>query len=193
MLKFFVMPPRTSMINKFLLFTSAFLFCSIVSFAHAEEKLMNDKMSLALKKFNPRFETWKPTDYSPVVQKDAIENKRLPYALILDINKDKKSDIILDGHDDKNTLIIGILSNSKGYNVIVIRQGDLLVPQKLEHWSEGKKEYGLNYYLWPNTEGTGFTLAYPQVVDINGELSGDGAMVEYIFKDGKFEEHVETL
>lgn len=181
------------MINTFLLFTSACFFFSAISFVHAEGKLINDEMSLVLKKFNPRFEAWKPTDYVSAVQKNAMENKRPPYALILDVNKDKKNDIVLDGHDDKNNLLICFLSNPKGYTVIVIKQDDLLNPKKLGHWREGKKEFGLNYYLSPNTAGTGFTLTYPQQADAKGELAGDGAIVEYVFNNGKFDESVETL
>ena len=181
------------MFNKFLQYTSTFVFFSIVSFACAEKALLNDKMSLALKTFNPRFEAWKPDDYLPAIQQSAIEKKHLPYALILDVNKDKKNDIVLDGHDDKNNLLICLLSNPKGYSVITIDKNDLTNPQTLEHWNDGKKEFGLNYYLWPNNDGTGFTLAYPQEVDAEGGLSEDGAMVELNFKDGKFHETVETL
>ena len=181
------------MINKFLRYTLAVVFFSIVSFACSEKTLLNDEMSLALKTFNPRFEAWKPDDYLPAIQQSASEKKRLPYALILDVNKDKKNDIILDGHDDKNNLLLCLLSNSKGYSVITIDKKDLLNPKTLEHWNDRKKEFGLNYYLWPKDDGTGFTLAYPQEVDAEGELSEDGAMVELNFKDGKFHETVEVL
>ena len=181
------------MIKKSLLFTSVSIFFLIATFACTEQKLLNDQMSLALKKFNPRFEAWKPADYAPAIQKSAIEDKRLPYALILDLNKDKKNDLILDGHDDKNNLLICLLSNPEGYSVIVIDQKYLVNPQELEHWDEDKKQFGLNYYLLPNTEAAGFTLAYPQEFDAKGELGGDGAMAEYIFKNGKFDGTVEIL
>ena len=181
------------MIKKSLLFTSVSIFFLIVTFACTEQKLLNDQMSLALKKFNPRFEAWKPADYAPAIQKSAIEDKRLPYALILDLNKDKKNDLILDGHDDKNNLLIGILSNPEGYSVIVIFETELVSPKELVHWDSGKKQFGLNYYLWPNAEGPGFTLGYPQEEDAKGELAGDAGMGEYIFKNGKFDLTVEAL
>ncbi|MBI5578468.1 MAG: hypothetical protein HY895_04875 [Deltaproteobacteria bacterium] len=181
------------MIKRCLFLTAVSIFFSIAFTTHAEEAVINKKMVAALKKYNPRFVAWKTGDYTPTIQKDSIEKKRYPYALILDVNGDKKNDLILDGHDDKNSLLICLISTPKGYGVIVLRQIDLLNPEKLENMNDGNKETGLNYYLWPNKEGTGFTLAYPQQTDTKGNLLNDGAMIDYLFKDGEFQESYQTL
>ena len=40
---------------------------------------------------------------------------------------------------------------------------------------------------------TGFTLAFPQQSDSKGNLLKDGAMIDYIFKNGTFHETYQTL
>ena len=160
---------------------------------HLEEFVINRNMSAALSKFNPKFVSWKTSDYTVKIQNDATENKRHPYALELNLNDDNKNDIILDGHDDQQSIILCLLSNPSGYVVVVIKESKLWIPGELENWNDGKKEIGLNYYLWPYKNGKGFTLAYPQQTDPNGNLLNDGAIVDYTFKNGKFNESYQTL
>ncbi len=181
------------MIKKRMVFTISLIFFSIAIVTHAEEVVINKKMEAALKKFNPQFVVWEAKDYSATIQKDSVENNRHPYSIVLDANEDKKDDLVLDGHDNKNNLLICLLPTPKGYDVIVIRRIDLLNPKELEVFNDGVKEMGLNYYLWPNKKGTGFTLAYPQQSDSEGNLLNDGAMIDYIFKDGRFHESCQTL
>ncbi len=211
-----------------MVFTISLIFFSIAIVTHAEEVVINKKMEAALKKFNPQFVVWEAKDYSATIQKDSVENNRHPYSIVLDANEDKKDDLVLDGHDNKNNLLICLLPTPKGYDVIVIpipteklplserkdsisvfrtvdtygrlfygigiiRRIDLLNPKEIEVFNDGVKEMGLNYYLWPNKKGTGFTLAYPQQSDSEGNLLNDGAMIDYIFKDGRFHESCQTL
>ena len=150
-------------------------------------------MAAALKKFNPQFVSWKSQDYSPTIQKNATKNKRRPHALELDVNAAGKIDLILDGHDDKKSILLCLVSKSEGYDVVVIRERDLLNPNELENWKDGDKEIGLNYYLWPHKKGTGFTVAYPQQSDSEGNLLQDGVMIDYVFKDGEFQENYQIL
>jgi len=191
--KFDIMPLRDHMIKKCILLSMASILCLSATFAQAEEVVVNNQMKTALKKFNNKFVIWETIDYSPTIQKYAIEEHRTPYALNLDVNGDKNSDLVLDGHDDKNNLLICLLSTSKGYDVILLRQNEMNNPKELESMNDGVKEMGFNYYLWPNKPRTGFTLAYPQQSDINGNLLDDGAVIEYIFKDGEFQESYQTL
>jgi hypothetical protein len=181
------------MIKKCILLTMASILCLSAIHAQAEEVVVNKQMKDALAKFNSNFVIWTSIDYSPTMQKYAIEERRVPYALNLDVNGDNKSELILDGHDDKYSLLICLLSNSKGYDVIVLRQNEMNDPKEIESMNDGVKEIGLNYYLWPNKTRTGFTLAYPQQSDINGNLLVDGDVTEYTFKDGEFHESYQTL
>ena len=178
---------------KHLLLAMGSILCLIATFAQAEEVLINKQMKTAMNKFNKQFVAWKTIDYSPTIQKNSIEEHRSPYILNLNINDDNKSDLILDGHDNNNNLLICLLSTSKGYNVILIRQIGLINPKKVESINDGVKEIGLNYYLWSNQKRTGFTLAYPQQSDIDDNLLSDGAIIDYIFKSGEFHESYQTL
>jgi hypothetical protein len=186
-----VMPLGDYMIKKWLPLTLGFFLFSVFTFA--EEGIIDKKMKAALRESNPQFATWGTQDYSPTVQRDALERNRPPYALILDVNEDKKNDVVLDGHDKENNLLICLLSSTKGYEVIIIRRTALLNPKELENLNDGVKEMGLNYFLWPIKKGTGFTLAYPQQSDSDGHLLNDVAMIDYIFKDGEFHESYQTL
>lgn len=167
--------------------------CAMISFLHAEEGVINRQMAAILKNCYPKFMVWRTQDYTSTVQQDAVRKRRLPYALELDVNGDRKIDLILDGHDDQQNVLLCLLSKSYGYNGVVIRTGNLVDPKKLENSNDGKKEIGLNYYLWPNKKRTGFTLAFPQQSDSEGNLLKDGAMIDYIFKNGAFHESYQTL
>ena len=75
------------------------------------------KLPAALKKalsnFNPRFQPWEATDYAPEVRhgghQEQLKN-RAPFALVTDANGDGKDDLILDGHDQQQSLLLGIVS-----------------------------------------------------------------------------------
>lgn len=184
-----VMPLGERMIRKTILTTFGSIFCLMAGFTQAGEVVINKEMEAALRQFNPRFVVWETSDYAATIQKGALRDNREPYALILDVNGDRTSDLVLDGHDDKNSLLICLLSTPKGYDVVVIRQIDLRHPKEIVNFNDGVKEMGLNYYLWPNKQGTGFTLAYPQQSDSEGKLLKDGAIYDYTFENGKFHEN----
>jgi hypothetical protein len=180
-------------IKKSSFFILVTICCAMISFLHAEEGVINRQMEAALKNCYPKFIVWRTQDYTPTVQQNAVRKRRLPYALELDVNGDRKIDLILDGHGDQHSVLLCLLSKSNGYNGVVIRTGNLVDPKKLEHSNDGKKEIGLNYFLWPNKERTGFTLAFPQQSDSKGNLLKDGAMIDYIFKNGTFHESCQIL
>ena len=100
------------MIKKVSLLILASICCAMACILHAEEVAINKEMAAALKKFNPQFVSWENRDYSPTIQKHATKNARLPYGLELDVNADGKIDLILDGHDDKQSILLSLLSKS---------------------------------------------------------------------------------
>ena len=148
----------------------------------------------ALTTFNPRFQAWKATDYAPEVRHGAFQEKlknRAPFALVMDVNRDGKDDLILDGHDDSKSLLIGVLSKGSNYEVSIIREAELVDPQTLECQFEGRKEHGFAYYLWlsenRNPDAPSFSLAWPQQSSASGELLNDGGILDFYFKAGRFE------
>jgi hypothetical protein len=142
-----------------------------------------------MKDFTPRIrDSYKKSDL-----------KESPFALIVDANNDGRLDVIIDGHDKKRDLLIGVVSDRDRYKVHVIRENALSDPRTLESWNDRKKETGLNYYLWLNKSGTDakiksliFKVAYPQVEFEDGTAT-DGALVDYLYENGEFKEQVNEL
>jgi hypothetical protein len=159
--------------------------------------VLSYKMKKAIEAFNPDFEMWKLEDYTPqVVNEDHQKDnpKKLPFALIVDANKDSIPDVILDGHDKERALLIGVISEKDEYLVLLIDQKKLYRPRTIQNMFEGKREYGLCYYLWTldrrkQTEGKNevFMVAYPQQTTTNGELVTEGYFFAYRYSKGKFQ------
>jgi hypothetical protein len=159
------------------------------------------KMKKAIENFNPDFEMWKLEDYAPTIlnadhQKDSPQ--KLPFALIVDANKDNVPDVILDGHDKEKSLLIGVISKGNGYRVLTIEEKKLVSPRTIQNMFEGKKEYGLSYFLWTLKEGKEtkeknevFMIGYPQQTTADGKLLNDGAFLIYLYLNKKF--YVEYL
>ena len=155
------------------------------------------KMKKAIQGFNPDFEMWKLEDYSPKILNDDHQKdnpRKLPFALIVDANKDKVPDVILDGHDKEKALLIGVISENDEYRVLLIDKRKLYNPRTIENIFEGKKEYGLIYYLWTledrketNGKNEIFMVAYPQQTTVDGELLTEGYILEYRYSSGKFQ------
>jgi hypothetical protein len=166
--------------------------------------ILPSKMESALKNFDASFIHWKTKDYTSKILSDVKKENdscRAPFALTVDINKDGGMDLILDGHDENNSLLISIISNKEDYKVLVIEKYSLLFPEDNKNFNEGKEEIGFNYYFWINKQNKEndssmspiFTKAYPQQTDSEGELLNDGVMIDYYYEDGKFISEVQTL
>lgn len=180
--------------NKYFLTFSLLTFLYLSSLAvKAEELILTDEMVDTLNDYNVSFKVWESKDYSHTIQNSAKAKNRQPFYLSLDVNEDSKPDLILDGRDDKHNILVCLISGPKAYKVEVLRVSELVEPAKHEVWNDGAKEKGLNYYLWPSNDGSGFTLAYPQQSDANGDLLIDGEMVEYIFSQGVFSESYQII
>ena len=159
------------------------------------------KMEKAIEASNPDFVMWKLKDYTPTIlnedhQKD--NRRKLPFALIVDANKDNIPDVILDGHDDKRALLIGVISKDNEYRVLIIEEKKLVSPRTIENMFEGKKEYGLSYFLWTletrkerKEKNEVFMIGYPQQTTADSELLNDGSFAIYSYFNGKF--YVEYL
>ncbi len=156
-----------------------------------------DKMKSVLSKFNPDFNEWKTEDYTTAVIEDVKEDgnpNRAPFALIVDANKDNIPDVIIDGHDKKNSLLICIISDKENFKVLIIEENPFCIPSEIESFYDGKEQTGLNYFLWPREpEGAAdstasfiFTLGYPQQTNADGALLNDGGIIDYYFENGSF-------
>jgi len=159
-------------------------------------------MEAAVERFKPLFRAWESGDYTATVRnivRCAANPRQAPFALIIDANKDGISDVILDGHDDRNSLLICLLSQARGYEVVVLSRRDLGVPRDMVNFHDGKKEYGLDYYLadsivWCSNGGFDndrtfvFQIVFPQQSGAKGELPNNGGSISYYFMNGTFRE-----
>jgi hypothetical protein len=154
-------------------------------------------MKSALSKFNPDFEEWKTKDYTSAVLEDVKKDgnpKRAPFAIIIDANRDDIPDIVIDGHDKNNSLLICILSDKENFEVLVIEKNAFCIPSEIESFFDGKKQTGLNYFLWPSElDGISdssvsyiFTLGFPQQTNADAALLNDGGIIDYYFENGSF-------
>lgn len=162
-----------------------------------------ERMKSALKKFNPAFEAWRTEDYTSAVIEDVKEDgnpNRAPFALIVNVNKDNIPDVIIDGHDKKNSLLICLISDKDDFKVISIEENKYYIPSEIISFNDGKKETGLNYFLWPSEPETLsdspvsfiFTLGFTQQTNADGEFLNDGGIIDYYFENGSFRSENET-
>ena len=165
--------------------------------------VLSAKMKKAIAAFNPDFEMWKIEDYTPTILKEDHQKdnpQKLPFALIVDANQDNIPDVILDGHDKEKSLLIGVISTNEGYRVSTIEEKKLVTPRTIQNMFQGKKEYGLSYFLWTleernETKKTNeiFMIGYPQQTTADGKLLNDGAFLIYRYLNKKFYVEYVTL
>lgn len=166
--------------------------------------VLSQGMREVLKKYNPNFQAWKSEDYLPsLIQLYEFKSSRrkdyyayqTPSVLIGNINGDAAPDVVIMGHDNKNSLTIALISDGNGYRIKELGKGPLKNPK--EEWygmyggDEGR-EYGLSSYL---------LLFQPQKIKANPvfnrpeiDLETDAFIIEMfekssvvlIYKDDKF-------
>lgn len=153
-----------------------------------------DKIESVIKIFDSAFKHWNSDDYTENIvnyYKNNIKSNESPFAIICDINKDTKPDVILDGHNNKISLLISILSVKDSYKIIVIDEHPKTDPKKMANYFNGDKEYGLNYFFWINEgieENTQTSIpilskAIPQQSDKLGKLLYDGQIINYYYEN----------
>ena len=170
---------------------------AIVDLNGQQRLVIPDDMQTAIDKIAPGFEVWNRADYLPRLLTDS-NLRELPFAVILDINNDGVTDLVVDGRDGKNCLVLAIVSNQSGYAAKVVRSDALFDPKTIEDCEGGRVARGLNRFLQPNLHQSVeapwvFTLNYAQVSNCQGEPLNDGAIVNYEFVNGEFVENAIPL
>ncbi len=114
---------------------------------------ISEAMWPVLQAFNPDFRLWNREDYVPsILKRYELTAKQCPQAVFGDFNGDLVGDVVLNGHDKKQFLLISILSYKKDtgafdYKVKIIQKGPLFNP----------KEQSCSL---PETKGLGTYLTY---------------------------------
>jgi hypothetical protein len=157
-------------------------------------KEMND----ALTAYNPKFKTWKATDYQPwivdTVAKEVDCCSGLSI-LLIDVNQDKVMDAILDGHDENRSMLLGLVSGKKSYEVHLISENELSEggPEKRQSVYRSKPSTtGFDCYLSAHERsGNKFYVMCPQNPDPDA-VECDPYFDKYEFLNGEFKPVVQT-
>jgi len=170
---------------------------AVVDVSGQRRLVIPNEMQTAIDKIAPGFEPWKLADYLPRLLTGSNPNE-VPFAVILDINNDGVTDLVVDGCDGKNCLVLAIVSNQPGYVAKAVRSDAFFDPKTIEDCEGGRVARGLNRVLQPNPHQSAdapwvFTLNYAQVGNCQGELLNDGAIVRYEFINGEFVENAISL
>lgn len=156
--------------------------------------ILPERMKAALAAYDSTFQPWEFDNYTLTIRSDPDYSElRAPFALITDVNADGIPDVIIDGRNGKELEMVCILSAENDFKTIQVdvRMEELRDPGTIENFNDGKKEFGLHYYLWlPHQKAEGrnlvFTLGIPQQAGEDGELLRDGLMIDYYFEEGRF-------
>ena len=144
----------------------------------------------------PGFVVWESSDYSKRSQQAAKDVKGVVgvSALIIDVNRDGRADVILDGHDAKESLLVGLVSDKERWTAKLIAKEELEDPKTVLDWDSGERDVGLSHWFVVSDapdQGTPeqnvfFSIAFPQRTDAKGELANHGAVVDVSFRKGEF-------
>lgn len=165
---------------------------------------LSPEMKRVLEKYNPHFRPWKSEDYLPsliqIYEFKSFRRKdyfayQTPSAVIGDFNGDFTPDVIIRGHDKKNSLMVAVMSSQKGYRAIEVGKGPLTNPK--EEWygmyggDEGR-EYGFSSFLTliePGKIKANPNFNRPEI-DLKTDAVIMGVFEKYseilIYKDDKF-------
>ncbi len=122
--------------------------CFVTLSAHAESEIvLSPPAGAALKKWNPKFEVFKKTDYSPTVQK--LFPGGSPAILTEDLNGDKKPDFVVLGELDKSSqAAVAVLSSKTDeFTAVVVEEWEQVEVRNSDIPVAPKSEKGVPMYL----------------------------------------------
>jgi len=169
------------------------LALAVAGTSYGADPVITPAMRKALDALAPGFAPWGTLDYTQAVRKDAAGRKAVPWALVLDVNGDGKTDLLLDGHDKTRSLLVCLVSKGAGYTAVQVESAELVTPSRLVSYDDGKKAVGIPSFLTAHEDRKGFSHSYPQTTDAKGEPLGEGSSVDYHYEGGRFEESSQAL
>lgn len=103
----------------------------------------------SLEKYDGSFSAWQQKDYVKSCDGRTdyyrCSEKQLPFAITADFNSDGKTDLVINGHNQHNNLLLGIVSSDSGYVVTEIRRTELILPR--DSWIDNRENRGLYHCL----------------------------------------------
>lgn len=117
-------------------------------------------MQQVLAQVYPGFQVWQEGDYLPAIQAQYPYSwQSAPFAVVGDFNGDGRWDLALDGHSQKYSLLIALVSYAGSYQVLVLDKGPLIDPRKLTYPVGAETQHGMMAYLQYQAPGT-YTSQY---------------------------------
>lgn len=152
-------------------------------------------MQKALSRYDRSFTPWRVNDYLPSIQKSyKFTNHQAPFAVIGDINGDKRQDIVVQGHTAKADILLCVLARRRGYRIIEISRSDLSHPRTDWYGFGDHKEYGLFSYLIYTPPGRikspHEAIPLRLKTDAFQTVAYEKAAVLYYWQNGKFHEYI---
>jgi hypothetical protein len=119
-------------------------------------------MRTALETSLPGFQHWQAADYREghrdIKADQSARGIIAPFAIVLDLNRDGREDLVIDGHDENSSILVCVVSNKTGYSankVYGVKPKEN--PAAITSWEQGEIGVGLNRF---------FSL--PEAIDENG-------------------------
>src|SRR4030095_573924 len=100
---------------------------SIILVANEHVVNLGKKEREAIRTYDPGFQVRKQANYLPsLVKMYSFSDHQAPFAVIGDFNGDGSKDVVLQGYDKSNELLIAVLSSNQGPHVIEIKKSPVV-------------------------------------------------------------------
>ena len=86
---------------------------------HIESLRLSKEQEDALHNYKPNFKPWSIEDY-PAVKHYPYSKTQLPYVVKGDFDGNGKSDLIIAGHEDKNSMVLAIMGGQNSYFILPV-------------------------------------------------------------------------
>lgn len=144
-------------------------------------------MARVLKRSEPTFRFWRPSEFLPEAVQDYPYNPRqCPVAVVGDFNGDKVPDLALQGRTDKDCLLGVLLSQGQKYRLVTVQRSPYSDEVMDAGLTNGKPARGLQTTLWEQPAGKlqliDETLTLPHA-SFSLQLYSKGGFVYYWKKD----------
>ncbi len=118
----------------------------------AGKLVMPVDMRTALETSFPGFQHWQAADYREGRRDVKVGQHHkgvvAPFAILLDLNRDGREDLVLDGYDEKRSLLVCVVSNVAGYTAnMVWGFSPIESPAAIFSWEHGERAVGLNRFF----------------------------------------------
>ncbi len=86
---------------------------------YIESLRLSKEQEDALHNYKANFKPWTIKDY-PAVKHYPYSKTQLPYVVKGDFDGNGKDDLIIAGHEDKNSMVLGIMGGQNGYSILPV-------------------------------------------------------------------------